>query len=211
VWPVPGGQPCGDLLRLAAADPLVQPVPLYRAGYRFGVQDQAGELLAASFVIGGLVAVQAGAARDEAVLDVNRPAGSRSVTCCPQSGHPQASGESGRWPPASCPAAFWVPENSNSAPVSPGDPVDHAGHVVIGHDAAGHRHGAPPAAGRPSRGGQPDQLRVWYPGPAAEITGEFGQRLFHPRSPRPGSTRRRRRQDNGKKFPTAGRSDTAGR
>ncbi len=52
-------------------DPLAQPVPLHRADRGFGVQDQARDLLAAAFVIGGLVAGQPGAARAVAVLDVD--------------------------------------------------------------------------------------------------------------------------------------------
>jgi hypothetical protein len=37
----------------------------------------------------------------------------------------------------------------------------------------------PPAASRPGRGGQPDQLRIGRLTPAAEIGRELGQRLIH--------------------------------
>jgi hypothetical protein len=49
-------------------------VPLDQAGCGLGVQDQAGDLLAAPLVLGGLVPGQPGTTRDVAVLDMDRPA-----------------------------------------------------------------------------------------------------------------------------------------
>ena len=59
--------------RAIVGDALAQPVSLQQADRGFGVQDQAQELVAASFVIGGLVADKASTARAVAVLDVGRP------------------------------------------------------------------------------------------------------------------------------------------
>jgi hypothetical protein len=44
----------------------------------------------------------------------------------------------------------------------------------------------PPAAARPGRCGQPNQLLIRHYGPSAEVSGEFGQRLVHSRQPRRG-------------------------
>jgi len=65
--------------RAVIGDALAQPVPLHRPGCRFGVQDQAGDLLVAPGILGGLVAGQPGAARGVAVLDVDGSAGRGAV------------------------------------------------------------------------------------------------------------------------------------
>src|SRR5260370_26503650 len=65
--------------RAVIGDPLTQPVPLHRTGGGFGVQDQAGKLLAAPLLLGGLVAGQPDAAPRVAVLDVNAPPGRGAV------------------------------------------------------------------------------------------------------------------------------------
>jgi hypothetical protein len=71
---VNGGQvmvevPAPAAARAVILDPLAQPVPLHRADRGFGVQDQAGDLLAAPGVLDGLVAGQPGAAPGVAVSD----------------------------------------------------------------------------------------------------------------------------------------------
>ena len=71
--------PAPAAARAVIFDPLAQPVPLQRAGRRFGVQDQAGQLLAAPVVLGGLVAGQPDAVRPVAVLDMDRASGRSAV------------------------------------------------------------------------------------------------------------------------------------
>jgi hypothetical protein len=56
------------------------------------MHDQPRQPLAALFIVGSLIGRQPDAARCVAVLDMDRPAGARSVTCCPQPGQCQRSG-----------------------------------------------------------------------------------------------------------------------
>jgi hypothetical protein len=123
------------------------------------VQDQAGNLLAAAFVVGGLVAGQPGAAGGVAMFDVDGTA---------------AGGPVGDLLAAlrACPgqrrvAALAAGELFNGVPgggeqqVRAGfasDPIDHAGQVPVGLDAAGGGDGFPPAASGPCGCGQPDQV-----------------------------------------------------
>jgi hypothetical protein len=144
--------PAPAAARAVVGDPLPQPVPLHRADRGFGVKDQAGDLLAAPLVLGGLVPGQPGTARDVAVLDMNRPAIRGPIG----DQRPTPRADPGQRRSAPLPAGNLLNdvlggrEQQFGAGVA-ADPVEHAGQVLIGMDAARRSDPGPPAAGRPGR------------------------------------------------------------
>ena len=160
-------------------------MPLHRADRGFGVQNQAGDLLTAAFVVGGLVAGQPAAARAVAVLDVDGTADGGSV------GDPLAALRA-------CPGqrrvtALAAGELFNRVLSGgeqqvrtglAGNPVDHALQVLVGLDAAGGGDVLPPAAGGSGGLGQLDQGLIGQPGLPLEAGGKLGERLVHVRHPK---------------------------
>ncbi len=182
--------------RAVIGDPPGQPVPLQAPDRVFGVQDQPGQPVPPQGLVGVLVAGQPGAARRVADLGVDGPpAGGQVGDLLPAAG----AGPGQRRVAAGVAAGQGAGRALGGAEQRPrpgagADPVlaaDHGRDVGAGPGVAGGRDGAPPVAGRPGGGGQPDQVRVGHlvPGEGAGIGGQFGQRAFHARQPKPAAAR----------------------
>jgi hypothetical protein len=148
------------------------------------MHDLAGQPVPPPGVVGGLVAGQPGTARRVAVLDMDRPAAGGPVGDLP----PAARARPGQRQVVAVLAAGQlvdrVLDDAEQRPRSlagdePERAVHHCGRVRVVPGIARGGDGLPPAARRPGRGGQPDQLRIGRLAPAAEIGRKLGQRLVH--------------------------------
>ena len=154
------------------------------------MHDQPRQPRAALLLVGGLVGRQPGAARRVAVPDMDGSASRSAVgdllpapgAVPAQRGKPAAAG--GQRVQGVLGGAGQQRRPGLGA--FPAGQADHPGDVLIAPDAARGGDGIPPAAARPGRRGQPDQLLIRHHGSAAEVSGELGQRLVHSRQPRPG-------------------------
>ncbi len=144
----------------------------------------AGQPVPPGGVVGGLVAGQPGTARRVAVLDVDRPAVGGPVGDLP----PAVRARPGqRRIVAAVAAGEGVDRVLGDAeqrprPLTRDQPeraVHHRGCAWVVPLITRGSDGLPPAASRPGRGSQPDQLPIRRLTPAAEIGRELRQRLIH--------------------------------
>jgi hypothetical protein len=77
--------------RAVIFDPLAQPMPLQRTGRRFGVQDQAGDLLPAAFVVGLVAASRTLPGAWPCSTWTGRPLAARSVPAGCIAGTPRSA------------------------------------------------------------------------------------------------------------------------
>ena len=105
--------------RAVIGDPLRQPVPLHLPGRGLRMYDQPRQPLAALLLFGGLVGSQrAQPGAWPCSTWTVRPAGARSVACCPHPGQSQHSAGNRLPLPVSVCREYWAEPNSSAAPVS---------------------------------------------------------------------------------------------